>query len=214
MALRLEASAHVCLLSDDTEEQKQAVIQFLEDGLDANEAILHISDIREWDAWLRDLQTHGIDVRGALDSRQLRIVDSSDWYVPGQRSSVQIARKFWLAIQSALQEYEAVRLVSNMAWTTTSAMNPEQLCHWEATKNFTLQDAPVRCICKFSLNTHSVPELHAVLRTHPLVLLDGRLVANPFNEADEILRREPDFNMLDDNPETLAQRLTQLRALP
>ena len=93
-------------------------------------------------------------------------------------------------------------------------MAPDQLCHWEATKNFIFDDLNIRVICQYDLQRHSVLEVHSALRTHPLVILDGRLVSNPFCEAQQILDNEPHLNMPDENPQMLAARLATLRALP
>jgi hypothetical protein len=214
MGLSLAAGAHVCHLYDNTREQNEVTLQFLKQALDADEAAIHVAAASEPNDWFLKLQAVGVDVREVHDSRRLRVVDNRDWYFPEELSSIYIGRRLWRTISNALSDFPGVRLVSEMSWTIGTPISPDQLCHWEATKNVVIKDLNVRLLCQFDLQSHSVPELHAALRTHPLVLLDGRLIANPFNEAEEILRREPDFNTPDSDPQRLAQKLAELRALP
>jgi hypothetical protein len=214
MEPRLDAGAHVCHLYERPEEQKQVTLQLLKQGLDSGEAAIHVTASTEQDDWFLELQAFGVDVREAIDSRRLKIIESRDWYWPDQLNSLLVSRRLWRTISSPLNDFAGVRMVSDMTWTIGSPMAPDQLCHWEATKNLIFEDLNVRVICQYDLQRHSVPELHAALRTHPLVILDGRLVVNLFHEAQQILDNEPRLNTPDDDPKTLAAILATLRAQP
>jgi len=214
MQRQLDAGAHVCHLYEHRNEAKEVTLQFLKQGLDSHEASIHVTVSTEQDDWFLELQAFGIDVREVVDSGRLRIIESRDWYWPEQLNSLRLSRRLWRTITSPLKDFAGVRLVSDMTWTIGSAMAPDQLCHWEATKNLIFEDLNIRVICQYDLERHSVPEVHCALRTHPLVILDGRLVQNPFCEAQRILDNEPHLNMPDEHPWTLAAMLDTLRARP
>jgi hypothetical protein len=214
MNLPLDASAHVCHLYESPNEQKEFTLQFLKQGLELDDCVIHVTTLREADDWFLELQAYGVDVADALASRRLRIIESQDWYWPEELNSILLGRRLWRTISSALTECASVRMVSDMAWTIGSRLLPDQLCHWEATKNLVFEDLNIRVACQYDLSNHSVPEVSAALRTHPLVLLSGRLVANPFLDAQKILENEPHLNKPNDDPSKLAEMLATLRALP
>jgi len=70
---------------------------------------------------------------------------------------------------------------------------------------------PIQVVCQYELGGHSAAEIHAALRTHPLVHLEGRAIANPNDQGPEILAQEPFLNEPDPDPTKVAAMIEALR---
>ena len=87
-----------------------------------------------------------------------------------------------------------------------------QLCHWEATLDlFHEKDLAIRTICMYD-RALSTAEIHGALRTHPVVLAQGKLCLNPDYEAPAILANEPHLNVSTADAETVDHMIERLVA--
>ena len=116
-------------------------------------------------------------------------------------------------MEQAFERFRGIRLVIDAGWMLQPPVAVESLCHWEATINPLIEgDREARVICQYNLSRHSAPVIHAALRTHPILLLDGRVRSNPYYEAPLILEREPDLNGSDADAGMIDEMLARLRA--
>jgi hypothetical protein len=79
----------------------------------------------------------------------------------------------------------------------------------EATGSLLFEETAVRALCQFDLNHHSSSAIHTALRTHPHVILDGRLYSNPFYEAKQIFDNEPISYASNADSEMVQEMLSQ-----
>jgi hypothetical protein len=141
------------------------------------------------DTWRSELQAHGIDVRVETERGALIIKaergPSEDFNALGH------ARELWRTIQPLLERFGAVRLLREQPWQPDLALQVEDLCHYELAKNLLFEDTEVRSICQYDLTNHPPAAIHTALRTHPLVIFDGKTHENPFYDGPAILEQEP-----------------------
>jgi chemotaxis family two-component system sensor kinase Cph1 len=213
MSLDLSRGAHVCHLFESRDEQREVTLRFIEEGLGRGEYCLHVTSDPSVDDWFNALQASGIDVvterlRGALE-----VLPALDWYLATDFGSITHARRLWRTIESKLMHFAGVRRTADMRWTVDN-LAADELCHWEATANVVLEDAEVRAICQYDLGYHSPAEIHAALRTHPVVIYDGRPQPNPYYEAPAILANEPFLNASDAESATIEAMLWTFRNTP
>jgi hypothetical protein len=116
-------------------------------------------------------------------------------------------------MERAFERFRGIRVAVDAGWMLQPPVAAEQLCHWEATINPLIAgDFEARVICQYNLSRHSAPAVHAALRTHPILLLDGRRRSNPYYEAPLILQREPELNHSDADAVMIDEMLSKLRA--
>jgi hypothetical protein len=208
--LEFDRGSHICHLFRDQNERKEVALRFLKVGLDRGECCALVVPDSLVDAWQFEIQTSGIDVVTARDSYMLNIIPGSKWRQPGEFNSLLMAQSVLRQVDAALVRAPGVRFLADMAWAHESALRADQLCHWEASSNLVLEYAEVRAICQYDLASHPPVSIHAGLRTHPIVIFDGRRVSNPFYEAPRILEYEPILNSSDADAASIETMLSQL----
>jgi len=185
-------------------------LQFIKDGLSRGERCVHITTEPSVEECYRDLDAAGIDVVSERKAGSLEVFRAIDWYLENEFQSIAMARSFLQMIDRDQRVFSAIRLTADMRWTSGN-LSVEALCHWEATANFVFEDEEVRVICQYDISNHSAAEIHAALRTHPVVIYEGRPRENPLYEAPAILANEPLLNGSDADAAEIEAMLDGLR---
>lgn len=207
-----DRGAHACLLYQTFDEQKDVVLPFVRDGLQNGEQCIYVTDEQPVDEWRREFQAYGIDVQAELMNGSLVVCSGESWRQARGFNSMANARQGWELMARAFQRFRGIRVAVDAGWMLEPPVAAERLCHWEATINPLIAgDFEARVICQYNLSRHSAPVIHSALRTHPILLLDGRRRSNPYYEAPLILKREPELNRSDADAGMVGEMLSGLR---
>jgi hypothetical protein len=88
----LPPGAHVCLLYDNFDAQRQAVLPFIREGLALGEQVYYVADEQSADDWLFEFQIAGVDVERERAKGALIVCEGEHWRTPGTFSSMNNAR--------------------------------------------------------------------------------------------------------------------------
>jgi len=89
-------------------------------------------------------------------------------------------------------EFEFVRSVGNMSWALDTKTEAHELVAYESELNRFLPRYPQVMLCLYDLDQFNGEVLIGILETHPLVLLAGMVMENPYYiEPDQILTATP-----------------------
>jgi hypothetical protein len=194
-------------------EQKQVILPFVRDGLQAGECCLFIAGERTLDDWELEFQAFGIDVAGQRQAGALVISAGEEMRRSSDFNSILKASDLWAFIESKLSSFAGVRIVGDADWALIDPpLSASDLCQWEATADLLYENEPVRTICMYDLNQHRPAEIRAALRTHSKVLFAGKRYVNNHYEAPEILENEPHWNDSEADWNLIEQMLGQLNA--
>ncbi len=187
--ISLARGAHACHIFTSPDEQKRVLLSFCSDGLNRNQCCLLTAAPETATCWHVELEAHGIDVqeeigRGSLIIKAVR--GPSEDFNPLRQT-----RELWRIVEPSLDRFNAVRLLREQPWSSDLALSVESLCHFELTRNLLFEDTEVRSICQYDLTNHPPAAIHTALRTHPLVILHGKVHENSFYDGPAILEREP-----------------------
>jgi hypothetical protein len=193
--LPLSRGAHVCLLYDNVEDQRDAVVPFIKEGLASGEQCIYVADELSVDDWWFEFQTQGIDVETERRRDGLIVCSGENWRSPAAFNSIQNGREAWRLIEDALARFSGIRFAVDAGWMLDPPIPYDMVCHWEATLNLVIDDdVEARVLCQYNTRRHSAVAVHSALRTHPIVLIGGQYRLNPYYEAPRILEQEPYLN--------------------
>jgi hypothetical protein len=193
--LPIPIGSHVCLLYETFDEQREAVIPFIKEGLEQGEQCVYVADEQSVDEWGFEFETQGIDVEAERRRGSLIVCAGEHWRRPAAFNSIQNGRETWRMIESALNTFSGIRFAVDAGWTLEPPIPSDMVCHWEATLNIVIDDGvPARVLCQYNVRRHNAIGVHSALRTHPLVSVGGLYRPNPYYEAPRILEQEPHLN--------------------
>jgi hypothetical protein len=131
----------------------------------------------------------GIDVEQAREQGALTLLTSRQYMPLEKFDPTAFIALFRARAQQALNaSFYGASFVVEMAWTVELDLAHEALIEYETRLNSEFfPDAPALAVCIYERRRLSAEHLLAALRSHPLAIVDDKLVSDPFYEPPELL---------------------------
>jgi hypothetical protein len=183
---------HVCGFFNGPDEEYQVLLPFIKAGLERGEKAFHVVDPKLREAHLRQLRSAGIDAAGAERTGQLELRNWDQAYL--RDGHFDQARMLAL-LQGALDEarqggYPLTRLVAHMEWALEDRPGVNDIVEYETRLNYFLPRYRDPVICLYDLSKFGADVVIDIMRTHPMVIIGGVLLENPFFVPPDQLLRE------------------------
>jgi hypothetical protein len=178
----LEQHRHICAFFNSLDEQHSVLGSFIKDGLEQGDKAFHLVDPARREDHLRRLGEAGIDVLEATGSGQLEVRAWQDGPLSGGRFDQDI----WLeSFEQVLQSgsaggYPHTRFLAHMEWALVDLPGVGDLIEFESLINYVLVKYEDTVICAYDLSKFSGGVVIDALRTHPVVIMGGLFLENPF----------------------------------
>ena len=182
---------HICYIYTDDAERRRVMAKYLEGGLLADEKLLYLVDVMTPEEMIDCLEDLGVDVR--RQSQKLQIIDAATAYCPTGRfnadGTLDLIRQFYH--QAKDQGYAGARGTGEMSWCLVEGRADEaSLMEYEARLNQLVAEHPYTACCQYDASRFDGALIMDVLSVHPLMIVRGQLVRNPFYLAPEAFLAE------------------------
>jgi hypothetical protein len=173
---------HVCAFFNGLDEQHRVLGSFIKDGLVRGDKAFHLVDPGLREDHLRRLGEAGIDVGEAMGRGQLEVRPWQEGPLWGGRFD----QDTWLAsFEEVLRSgsaagYAQTRYVAHMEWALVDLPGVDDLIEFEALVNYVIVKYHDTVICAYDLSRFGGSVVLDALRTHPVVIMGGLLLENPF----------------------------------
>ena len=173
---------HICALFRQRDEEYSALLPFITEGIEYGERALHIVDPDLRADHLNRLKQAGIAVAVVEERQQLEVRDWHETYLRGGTfsPSAMISLAEQLLEGGRVGDFTRSRLIGHMEWALGNASWLEDLLEYEARLNYVLPRYQDPVICVYDTTRFGAGTLLDILRTHPMVILDGVLQVNPY----------------------------------
>ncbi|MEI6209413.1 MAG: MEDS domain-containing protein [Desulfuromonadales bacterium] len=173
------AGTHMCLIYSHEEARRKVIGKFLESGIIAGEKVSYFADmmkpeeVREW------LSNMNIELP---DDARFSVLVAEKTYCPGGEfvpdDMLNTLRLFY--DQAKQEEYPDARISGEMSWALRGIPGSERLMEYEALVNDVLVTHPVTAMCQYDANKFSGATILDVLKVHPMMVVHGQIVHNPY----------------------------------
>ena len=176
----LKETRHVCAFFNSRGEQNKTLMPFFKEGFDRGEKLFHIVDARLHDDHISACRDCGIEVEKAQMNGQLEVRHWEDAYLKdGYFDGDRMIRILKETFESNRKQYGLTRLMGNMEWALETVPGVTDIIEYETKLNYVLPNYPDPVVCVYDLNRHSGSVVMDILRTHPMVIINGLLQENP-----------------------------------
>ncbi|WP_306056345.1 MEDS domain-containing protein [Natronococcus wangiae] len=176
-----EGNDHLASIYESQEEQFETVVPFIKEGLERGERCLYVADDNTTEKILDAFREGGIDVETARESRDLSIVTKSDTYLRTGEFDQEAMLEFWQEMLAEARDeegYEGVRAAAEMTWALNEEKDLDRLVQYEAMLNTIYSGDDYVVLCQYNRERFPAEVISDVIRTHPLVVYDGRVCQN------------------------------------
>lgn len=182
---RLGHGDHLCLVYENPEEQWNAVVPFIADGLARNEACLYLVDDRGLEDVRQAFISRGVDVGAHERSGQLSFATKRETYLSSGSFDAQAMIAFLASTaQQALDAGRTgFRVTAEMTWALGPECGCERLIQYEAVLSNFYPGSNVSGLCQYNRKRFSAGVIRDVLRTHPIAILGDQVCPNLYYET-------------------------------
>jgi len=170
---------HLCLVFSEEPQRRSSIAAFLAAGLRARERVGYFAEstplgtVREWvDAAIAPGEARG----------RLEVTTAESAYAPaGYFTPEEMLGRLESYYRDAVGEGLAgARVSGEMEWALRGLPGSERLVEYEARLNLLVYIHPVTAVCQYDARRFDGATLLDVLRIHPMMIVDGQIVENPY----------------------------------
>jgi signal transduction histidine kinase len=186
---RMGHGDHLCLVYERPEEQWEAVIPFMAEGLARNEQCLYVVDDRELEEVRQAFIDGGVDVEAYVRSGQLVFGTKREAYLrSGEFHPAAMIAFLDKTVQEAVASGRTgFRVTGEMTWALGGQCGCEQLVEYEARLSHFFPGSRTVAICQYNRNRFSADVIRDVLRTHPVAIVGSQVCPNLYYETAEMV---------------------------
>jgi len=185
---RVPEGQHMCYIFNDDAERLRVMTRFLESGLLAGEKLLYMADAMSREEMLDCLEEIGVDARAR--EKELTVADATPIYCPdgvfNTENMLETIRNFY---DTAVKDegYPGARGSGEMSWCLVEGRVEESsLMEYEARLNYVCAEHPLTACCQYDARLFDGKTIMDVLAVHPVMVVRGQLVKNPYYVGPEI----------------------------
>lgn len=173
---------HMCYIFNDDDERRKLIARFLQSGLSSNEKVDYFVDTVSPDEVIASLHELGVDTDTLARSEQLSIKPAPQVYCAGNVfvPEQMLAKLVELHEQGLAQGYSGARASGEMTWALNGCAGSERLIEYESGINDLVVTSPITAICQYDARRFDGATLFEVLRVHPMMVVHGHVVRNPY----------------------------------
>jgi len=178
---------HICQIFSDDDERQAALLRFILSGVRAGESTRCFSDNLTAEAVEEYLSGFGISFQQAAQDGALGMAGTDEVYFKNDTFDPErmlgLLRTFHT--QSMAQGFSAARVIGEMTPKVQHVPGGSRLLEYEARVSLLLKEYPVTAVCQYDARRFDGATIMDVLRVHPLMVVRGEVVHNPFFVAPE-----------------------------
>ena len=178
---KFPAGTHMCFVYDSEAERRRVIAGFLAAGVDAGERVAYFADAGTDDA-MRWIETAGVATAAQEERGHVHVAEAAATYCPGGRFSPEVMFDTLRGFRNEGDEagYDGARVSGEMSWALRDIPGHERLLEYEAKVTGVLAECEVTAICQYDAAAWDGATLLHVLRVHPMMVVRGQVVENPF----------------------------------
>jgi signal transduction histidine kinase len=182
---RMGHGDHLCLVYENAEEQWDAVIPYMADGLARNEACLYVIDDRALDEVRQAFIDHGVDIDAHVRSGQFVFATKREAYLASGAFNPHAMISFLEATvrEAAAAGRTGFRVTAEMTWALGQECGCDRLIEYESLLSEFFPGSRVTAICQYNRKRFSADIIRDVLRTHPVAILGRQVCPNLYYET-------------------------------
>ncbi len=186
------AGTHMCLVFQDEKERRQIMSKFVGTGLLCKEKVAYFADVmtkEEVVDWLKEISPN---ISEEIAANNLFVQDTLSAYCPDGKfvPDEMLDRLIAFYNDSIENGYGNVRASGEMSWALKGIPGSEKLMEYESRLNIVFKTYPITGICQYDANKFSGALIMDALRVHPMMIVKGQIVHNPYYLSPELFLEE------------------------
>ncbi len=184
---------HICQIYSDHDERLDSLLKFLCSGLAAGERTACFTDNLADDLLAAHLLEHGVSHADCVASGALSKQSAKEVYFQNHRFDPDRMLDLLKAYHGDAEAngFPAARIIGEMDAGIQKMEGGSRLMEYESRVSLLLREHPITAVCQYNANTFDGAMIMNILKVHPLMVIRGAVVHNPFYlQPEELLSKQ------------------------
>jgi len=179
---RFDTGIHVCQLFSDEEDRLESMTSYLAAGIEAGQKCCCCTFDDAQPALGAYFKSSGLSLNDACERGQLSFVEADRiWLADGRFDPELLLSRLSDFRDSADGEgWRGVRIIAEFSPAIPEMPGGGRLIEFEVEANRLFHNRPMTMVCQYDLRRFNGAILMDVLRVHPLIMIRGSVMPNPF----------------------------------
>ncbi len=170
---------HMCFIFSDDEERKHVLAKFMESGFGEDDQVAYFVDTMSPAELREHFSAMGVHLP---DDDSCLLLSAEETYCPDGAFAVErmlstLENAYLRCCESG---HSGLRVTGEMNWALRGMPGSERLIEYESRVNDVLKKFPVTAICQYDARLFDGATLYRLLTVHPMMIVNGRVVRNPY----------------------------------
>ena len=187
----VQEGLHMCYIYNDDKERNRTMAQYLSAGLQGGEKVLYLVDVMSPSEFTDSMGQLGLDI--PKYGGQFSLSEALPTYCPDGLFSVDLMLNVvGTFYQEARKEgYVGARGSGEMSWALRDGVVlKDELVEYETRLTEVLEQFPMTACCQYDARIFDGATIMNMLTVHPVVIVRGQLVKNPFYLSPDVFLKE------------------------
>jgi PAS domain S-box-containing protein len=195
----LKAGDHVCAITSDPPPTRSVVVPFVRRCLARKEMCFYVVGERAAEDVFAELTQAGIDAEHAVEGGALAMLSSSQYMPLEELDMSAFLALFKARAQQALKAgFHGAAFLVEMTWGLELEVALDALMEYEARLNTDFfPHQPALALCIYQRQRFPAKYLETALRSHPLAVVEDKLISDPYYEPPELILRPSEAAKVD-----------------
>lgn len=189
---KFSPGVHICQIFGTDDEREHSLLHFVLSGVKSKERTSCFSSKtseRKMEVFLRQ---HGLSYKDSKDSRLLALSVVEDVYFRDNcfdpEDMLSLLREFYE--ESIRLGHSAARVIGEMSPEVQQLPGGDRLLEYESRVSLLQRQYPVTTVCQYDARLFDGATIMDILKVHPLMVVRGSVVHNPFYvKPEEFLKQ-------------------------
>ncbi len=180
--VNLPAGSHICQIFSTDQEREDSLLRFLSQGLKDGERTACFSEKTTQETLRAHFRAEGISLEEVTERGDFALDGTRQVYFQGGIFDPDRMLGLLEAFHRASETggYTAARVIGEMTDEIGSIAGGSRLLEYEARVSILLREHPVTAVCQYDARSFGGAQIMDVLKVHPMMLVRGAVVQNPF----------------------------------
>jgi len=189
---KFPVGTHICQIYSDDDERDESLLKFLLSGLESDEQVACFSDKMNESAIAAFLEAHAVSLNDAKDSGRLNLSGNEEVYFVGDKFDQErlLARLMQFQVSAKQAGCAACRVIGEMSPKIQDVEGGSRLLEYESRVTLLLKEHPITAVCQYNATEFDGATIMDVLKVHPMMIVRGAVIKNPFFIPPEQLLKQ------------------------
>lgn len=179
------AGTHICYLYNNDEERRQILPLYARQALAGNEGFNYVADVATHAELPRVLDELDLAAEARGCPGHMEVAITAEGYYPMGRfdpdDMLGRLREAWE--QCRARGMDGARFAGEMTWALRGIPGADRILECETRINDLIEETPMTIMCQYDLNKFDGGLIYEVLNAHPVVIIGGHVLRNPFYQS-------------------------------